>query len=133
MRGTILTIFGLLTWTVPGAAQIRLPGPAPSSLFGYRPASAITPAPATAPDDSLRQLRPTYWKEGALVGGVLGLVGGALVGHRLCGLAEESTKHCTGSLVVGGVVGAALLAVPGALIGGQFSKKPTKPDPGGTD
>jgi tetrahydromethanopterin S-methyltransferase subunit D len=77
------------------------------------------------PRDSLRQqIRPTYWKEGALIGGALGAVGGALLAHRLCGLAEESTKNCARSLVLGGVLGAALLALPGALIGGQVSKQP---------
>jgi hypothetical protein len=75
------------------------------------------------PRDTLRPpIRPTYWKEGALIGGVLGAVGGAVLGHGLCELSEESRKDCTGGLVLGGVLGAALLAVPGALIGGQFPK-----------
>jgi hypothetical protein len=53
-----------------------------------------------------------------------------MVADRLCGLPEESTKHCTGSTVLGSVLGAAILAMPGALIGGQFSKKQTEADPG---
>jgi hypothetical protein len=69
------------------------------------------------------RIRPTYWKEGPLIGGVLGAVGGALLGHGVCELSEESRKNCTGSLFPGGVLGAALLAIPGALIGGQFPKE----------
>jgi len=68
------------------------------------------------------QIQPTYWKEGALIGGVLGAVGGAFLGHGLCEDSEELGKNCTGSLFLGGVLGAVLLAIPGALVGGQFSK-----------
>jgi len=82
-----------------------------------------------ARDTTRRQIRPTYWKEGALIGVVLGTIGGALVGHGLCGMSEEFHKDCTGSLFLGGLLGAVLLAVPGALIGGQFPKGP----PAGSD
>jgi hypothetical protein len=73
-------------------------------------------------DTIQRQIRPTYWKEGALVGGVVGGVGGAFLGHGLCEMSDEIGRNCTGSLFLGGVLGAALLAVPGTLIGGQFPK-----------
>jgi uncharacterized membrane protein YeaQ/YmgE (transglycosylase-associated protein family) len=52
----------------------------------------------------------------------LGAVGGAFLGHGLCELSEEFQKDCTGSLFLGSLVGAALLVIPGALIGGQFPK-----------
>ncbi len=125
MRSAALTLFGLLTWPLVANAQGAVQGPAPSVLFGYRHAGPVYATVAAGPRDSLRrQIPPTYWKEGAVTGGVLGAVGGALLAHRLCGLAEESTEHCTGSLALGGVLGAALLAIPGALIGGQFSRGP---------
>lgn len=62
-------------------------------------------------------------------GGALGALGGAVLGHGLCGLSEDSTKSCTGSLLLGALLGAAVVAIPGALIGGQFSKEPAEPDP----
>jgi hypothetical protein len=130
VRSAVLILFSLLTLSVPAAAQLPVPGPASSVLFGNRQGGPLKPTLAVEPRDTLpRQSWPTYWKEGALIGGALGAIGGAVLAHRLCGLAEESTKHCTGSSVLGGVLGAALVAIPGALIGGQFSKEPTEPDP----
>lgn len=127
----ILLIFGLSAWALPGAAQLPVSGPAPSSLFGYRPRVASTSALAAEPDDSLRQPRRTYWKEGGLIGGALGLVGGAVVAQRLCGVSDDSTDDCTSGTLVAGAIGAALLALPGALIGHQFRKKPAAdPAPG---
>jgi hypothetical protein len=93
-------------------------------LFGYGPVGGVKSL-AAEPGDSLKQqIRPTYWKEGAVIGGALGLLLGALTGYGLCEGGDEATKHCTGHLVLGGVFGAALVAIPGALIGGQFSKEP---------
>lgn len=79
---------------------------------------------SAAPRDSLmRDIRPTYWKEGAAVGALAGAVGGALVGLAVCGLSEEVGKDCAGTAVIGGIGGAVVLAIPGALIGGQFRKR----------
>jgi hypothetical protein len=128
MRSALILMFGWLTWASSGTAQHRLHGPASSSLFAYAGGSAGRSALAE-PEDSLRRHRPTYWQEGGAVGGALGLLTGALVANGLCGLSEESTKHCTGSTLLGGVLGAAILAIPGALIGGQFSKKEPAPGP----
>lgn len=129
MRSVVLMVLGALAGSVPGSAQMSGHRPAPSVLFGYGQVGPLqTDVPAAAPDTLQEQIRPTYWKEGAWIGGVLGALGGAVLGHRLCGLAEESTRHCTGSLVLGGVLGAALLAIPGALVGGQFSKQAPEPE-----
>jgi hypothetical protein len=54
--------------------------------------------------------------------GLLGLVAGALLVHHLCGL-DESTRSCTGSTLLGAGLGAVVLGVPGALIGGQIRKQ----------
>jgi hypothetical protein len=122
MRAALL-VFSLATWSAPLAAQRSLQGPAPSMLFGYGPVGGVKSL-AAGPSDSLKQqIRPTYWKEGALIGGALGALLGAAAGHGLCEGGDEATKHCTGALVLGGVFGAALVAIPGALIGGQFSKE----------
>lgn len=44
----------------------------------------------------------------------------------VCGLSEERGKDCTGSMLLGGLLGAGLGAMPGALIGGLFPKGPRK-------
>jgi hypothetical protein len=124
----LLVWFSLLAWSVPATAQRPVPGPAPSVLFSHDHVGPLQPTLAAEPRDSLPRIRATYWKEGALIGGTLGALGGALLGHGFCGL-DESSKDCTGSLVLGGLLGAVVLAIPGALIGGQFSKEPAEPDP----
>jgi hypothetical protein len=37
-------------------------------------------------------------------------------------MSDDFDKNCTGAAIVGDVGGAVLLAIPGALIGGQFEK-----------
>jgi hypothetical protein len=122
-RIVLLVLLGSLFWAARSSAQTSLSGPAASVLFSGLPRSSIGPALWQAQQDTVQaQIRPTYWKEGALVGGVVGALGGAWLGHGLCKYSEEFEKNCTGSLFVGGLLGAALLAIPGALIGGQFPK-----------
>jgi hypothetical protein len=76
-----------------------------------------------APADSAdRDIRPTYWKEGALVGGLLGGLGGAFLGAAICRNSEVADKNCTWSSVGGGLISGLVLAIPGALIGGQMHK-----------
>jgi hypothetical protein len=77
----------------------------------------------TEPADSIdRAIRPTYWKEGALVGGLVGAVGGALLGAAICRHSEVADKSCAGSTVGGALISGLVLAIPGALIGGQMHK-----------
>jgi hypothetical protein len=98
-------------------------GPAPSMVFGVR---AHGPLRGTlAPADTLRPVSiGTYAKEGAIAGGLLGAVGGGLLAEVACGLSEDPNKNCTGSFLIGGVLGAPFGALPGALIGGLFPKYP---------
>jgi hypothetical protein len=124
VRITLLVPLSTLFWAVPGSAQTPLSGPAASVFFTAAQRGPLWSMGTEEPRDTVRpKIRPTYWKEGALIGGALGGAGGALLGHGLCELSEEPRKNCTGSLFLGGVLGAALLAVPGALIGGQFPKQ----------
>jgi len=109
--------------TVRSPAQTSIPGPAASVLFNPPSRSPLGSLPWEARQATVQaQIQQTYWKEGALVGGVIGAVGGAWLGHGLCEDSEELGKNCTGSLLLGGLFGAVLLAIPGALVGGQFPK-----------
>ena len=121
MRFTVLVLLGLLFWAGSASAQIRIVGPTASVLL-IPPKPLGSMSGEEARDTVQHQIRPTYWKEGALIGGVVGAIGGAFVGHGLCETSEEFEKNCTGSLFLGGLLGAVLLAGPGALIGGQFPK-----------
>ncbi len=68
------------------------------------------------------EVRPTHWKKGAIIGGiVVGALGGTLVGG-LCGMSDDPDHTCTGAVLGGAVVGALVGGILGALIGGQFPK-----------
>jgi hypothetical protein len=69
------------------------------------------PQQSSSVDSVRRQIRPTHWEKGALVGGIVTGLGLALLMDGLC--SRDSGGNC-GSAVAGGLVG--------ALIGGQFSK-----------
>jgi hypothetical protein len=103
------------------SAQGHLSGPVPSILFddGLRGHSLAAP---WVSDTNVPTSHPTYWKEGALIGGLLGLVGGALLGHEFCGVSEDPNASCTAWTIGGALGGAVLLGFPGALIGGAFPK-----------
>jgi hypothetical protein len=123
MRETLLLLVGLAVWASPAAGQTPLPGPVASVFFRSAARGPLSVAWSSEPHDSVvRDIRPTYWKEGALVGALLGAVGGAVVGGGFCRMSDEFGKDCTASTVLGGVGGAVLLVIPGALIGGQFRK-----------
>ena len=111
----------LLTLTSTAGAQgvpSRIVGPQPSQVRG-----AVLRGPmqkAFSVDSVRRQIRPTYWKQGALVDGIVTGLGLALLIDGLC--SSDWGGNCggavTGGLLGGGVVG----GVVGALIGGQFPK-----------
>jgi hypothetical protein len=114
----------LLIWPPAALAQERIKGPAPSVL-------SVTPARSSqlaslVESDSVSQ--PTHWKEGAIVGGLVGAIAGGVLAYAACEQAE--TSRC--STVPGIILGAALLAIPGALIGGQFPKGPPEEEEAGS-
>lgn len=107
-----------------------IPGPASSVVFTARPDSPLHPAWSSVTPDTVRPgIRPTYWKEGAIAGGIAGAVGVGLLATAACGMSEEFGKSCTGAALLGGLLGGGLGAIPGALIGGLFPKSPREAEP----
>ena len=122
MRITLVLVSAFLAWSSPAAAQAPISGPLPSVLLNNSHRSPLQ-TELTQPTDSLEgPAPPTHWKEGALVGGLIGAVGGTVLGLAICRNSEELGKNCAGSAVAGGLISALVLAIPGALIGGQMPK-----------
>lgn len=116
MRETLLLLVGLTVLGSSAFGQAAPPGPAASVLFRDVARGPLSVNWSAAPRDSVaRDIRPTYWKEGALVAGLLGAVGGFLLGSAVC----EDGGGCNTGAILGGAL---LLVIPGALIGGQFRK-----------
>ena len=108
-----------------GVSQDRPLRPLPSPLFVATSTTALRATFSAERGNSGRlEIRPTYWKKGAAIGGVVGALGGLLLAHAVCGLSDETGHGCptSGTLLMSAVGGGFLLAVPGALIGGQFDK-----------
>ena len=113
--GALVVLVSVVGASIGTAQQRRVLGPEASVLF--------TPA-SSPPPDSVR-VHPSYWKEGAVIGGVVGGVLGGLIVDALCDINEEPGGGTACGLLptLGGVViGAAIVAIPGALIGGQIPK-----------
>jgi hypothetical protein len=111
----------LLTIASTSSAQdapSRILGPQPSQVRGVVLRGPLEQAFIV--DSVERQIRPTHWKEGALVGGIVSGLGLALLIDGLC--SSDSGGNC-GSAVAGGLLGGGVLGgLVGALIGGQFPK-----------
>ena len=124
----LLLLLALLAAPIAASAQTStagVPGPAPSALRNPGVPRPLQPNWISDPSDSVARIRPTYWKEGAVVGGAVGAIGFGLLVGAICGLSESETG-CTGKALLGGLVGGGVVAVPGALIGGLFPKAPRK-------
>jgi hypothetical protein len=128
LRAAVFSLWGaVMVPTAPAAVSAQTPialvrGPAPSPLRDPRVVGPFRQAWSPDPSDSVAKIRPTYWKEGAIVGGVVGGIGLGLLAARFCAVAEETDENCTGATLVGGLLGAVILGVPGALIGGSLPK-----------
>jgi hypothetical protein len=122
-RETLLLLISLIAWASPAAGQAVSWGPRTSVLLiNVARGPLSVDWSAESQDTVTRDIRPTHWKEGALVGALVGAAGGALVGVWACGMSDEIGKDCTGTTILAGVGGAVLMAIPGALVGGQFPK-----------
>jgi hypothetical protein len=99
--------------------------PAASVLYGGLPSSPLD-VQGLKPEshDSIgRLVKPTHWKEGGILGGLV--LGGFSVwlSNEICEYAGEGqARGCGGKAVLGGLVGGGLGFLIGALIGGQFPK-----------
>jgi hypothetical protein len=107
-----------------GIAWPPLAQASPSPLYAEYSAGPIDRAGFSreAVDTTPRQIKPTYWKEGGVVGGALGGVFVATLAYGLCTQSEGNTRHCGFKLLGGAVLGAGAGFGLGALIGGQFPK-----------
>ncbi len=65
----------------------------------------------------------THWKEGGVVGGILLGIVAAVLFDGLCG-SDGGDEHCTAKTLGGVALGAGVGFTAGALIGGQFPKRP---------
>jgi hypothetical protein len=105
-----------VTW--PQLAQLSS-----SSIYPAHPANRLnfTPLLGESPDTAIRQIRPTHWREGGLVGALVLGAFGAWFGNEICTVLESGgcTRVIIGSVVGGGGVGFLI----GALIGGQFPRR----------
>ena len=122
VRTSVLLLIAVMAWSSPVAGQAAMRGPVPSVLTSAARGQLRNTNLRQAGDTVQRDIRPTYWKEGALIGGLIGIAGGAVVGLVACSYSDEVGKSCIGSAALGALGGALVLAVPGALIGGQMHK-----------
>jgi hypothetical protein len=123
MRETLLLLLSLTAWQTDIAAQEPAARVSAPVLLSCAARGSLRFARLGEPEDTVvRQFEPTYWKEGAAVGSAVGALGGALVGLSVCRLADRPDKDCAGSALLGGFLAAVVLAIPGALIGGQIHK-----------
>jgi hypothetical protein len=110
----------LITLTTAAGAQhapIGVAGPRPSEVFGV--ASQGPLRQSFVPDSVRREIGPTHWKKGALIGGVVTGLGLALWVEGIC---RSSESDCDGAVPAAFLMGGALGGLIGALIGGQFPK-----------
>jgi hypothetical protein len=96
-----------------------------SSLYTERPSTPLNlHLVAGEPADTVaRQIKPTHWKEGGIVGALLLGAFGVWFGNEVC-RNSEGGGSCAGALVGGGLGGGLIGFLTGALIGGQFPKHP---------
>jgi hypothetical protein len=92
-------------------------GPSASILFS----ADITPKGDTSVPNSAERVPPsTHWKQGLLIGGLIGAVGFGGLLYGLCEGLKETQESCLGSGLGGAAIGAVIGGTVGALVGGQF-------------
>jgi hypothetical protein len=103
-------------WSSPSIA-----GPVPIPLILDLNARSAMAQPL-AVDSVPREIRPTHWKEGALIGGLALGLGLAVLADALC--RSSDSGGCGGATTGGFLLGGVLGGFIGALVGGQFPKGP---------
>jgi hypothetical protein len=135
-RSLVTTALFLTSVTAVGRAQAHDARTGPLALSPTFPSftptlrsEGSTEAIARLNGDLRRSTRPTYWLTGGLIGGVAMGVLGAVVGAGMC--AEDETDQSTGTCILAGLGGAAIVGgvgfTVGALIGGLFPKSEAAP------
>jgi hypothetical protein len=115
-----LSLVLLMTLTTAAGAQhapIGIAGPRQSEVFGAGSRGPLRQS--FAPDSVRRAIRPTHWKKGALIGGVVTGLGFALWVDGVC---RDSETDCRGALPLALLGGGLVGGLVGALVGGQFPK-----------
>jgi hypothetical protein len=99
-----------------------------SPLYDLPLGGPLTPGSLLAEqaDSVARQIQPTHWKEGGLVGALAVGAFGAWLGSEIC-RNSDTGSGCTGVALGGALGGGVLGFLIGALIGGQFPKQPSAP------
>lgn len=117
----------LITLNTAAGAQHAprgIAGPGPSELLGV-----VARGPLRQPlalDSVWRDIQPTHWKEGALIGGVSVGLGMAILASGFC-RNSDTAGDCGGTFTLGFLAGGVLGGLVGALIGGQFPKAEEDP------
>jgi hypothetical protein len=131
MHSLSLVVFCLAFFPVGQACaqQVPLAWPplaraAGSPLYAHVP-HALSPPLA---DTLAREITPTYWTEGGIVGAVVIGAFSAFFVHEICTKVEGQGENCGGKTLLAFPAGGAFGFLIGALVGGQFAKNP-KPAP----
>lgn len=113
-------VLALLLMLVAGTALEAQLAPGGSVAFKSVPFERFGMAP---PDTQPMRIKPTYWKQGALIGGAIGGLMGLLVAAAWCGDGDGGTgRGCAANIALGTlVVGGTGMAL-GAFIGSAFPK-----------
>lgn len=78
----------------------------------------------TADPDSVRKVPPqTYWKEGALIGGLSAAVFGGYIGYELGGMDESSGSSRAGGVFLGALMAGLMGGIIGGFTGSFIEKK----------
>jgi hypothetical protein len=103
--------------------------PSVSSLYIERLGTPLHPhlLVGEPPDTVPRQIKPTHWREGGMVGSLLVGAFGVWFGNEICRYVEDGGNGCAGFMIRGALGGGITGFLIGALIGGQFPKHPSEP------
>lgn len=127
-----LSVGGVMrTFSLVGSILLIAAGPVPGQRLAqpFPAAATLRVTVRWAVTDSVqRVIRPTYWVEGGVIGGLAVGTFGAILITGLCGNSEGPAESCTDNTVLAAFFGAAVGFTVGALIGGQFPKH-RDPDP----